>query len=51
MIRDLPGILGSLVIFVSSMLALAEIRIRELARRREERLLAWIMSDLPPIPD
>lgn len=50
MIRDLPGILVSLVIFVPSMLALAEIRIKGLERRREERFREWIMKDLPPLP-
>lgn len=51
MIGDLPGILVSLIIFVPSMIALGEIRIRELERRREERFRAWVMKDLPAVPE
>jgi hypothetical protein len=51
MLADLPGILGALIVFVGSLVALEKIRNREICRRREERLRAWILKDLPPIPD
>jgi hypothetical protein len=45
------GVLISLPIFAGSMISLGKIRAREIRRRREERLIAWIKRDLPPIPD
>lgn len=47
---DLPGIIGSLIVFGGSLIALSEIRIREVRRLREERWREWVMKDLPPVP-
>ena len=44
MLSNLPGILGSLIVFVSSLVALEKIRTKEICRRREERLRAWILK-------
>ena len=43
----LAGILVSLIVFVGSLVALEKIRNREICRRREERLRAWILKRSP----
>lgn len=49
--RDLPEVMVALIIWATCLIALAEIRNRELARRAEESFRAWVMRDLPPVPE